>query len=240
MAQLKFRKLKAEEIDIRVGRVINNGTFKGATLLLYKDARVDMSILDETVGPMNWQRKHTRENANCSVGIFNEDRNEWIWKEDTGTESYTEAEKGLASDSFKRACVNWGIGRELYSAKNILVECELNKEGNKPASGLSWYVKEIEYTEEEISKLVIVEKYKKNEREVFWLGAKKNTQPKEEPVAEPAAEPLCIPEQIAEMQELGVNMVNALKNFKKTVVEELTYREAEYIITTKKNSLKGD
>lgn len=239
MAQLKFRKLKAEEIDIRVGRVINNGTFKGATLLLYKDARVDMSILDETVGPMNWQRKHTRENANCSVGIFNEDRNEWIWKEDTGTESYTEAEKGLASDSFKRACVNWGIGRELYSAKNILVECELNKDGNKPASGLSWYVKEIEYTEEEISKLVIVERYKKSEREVFWLGAKKSTPAKNEEV-EPEVEPLCTPKQITEMQELGVNMVNALKTFKKTVVEELTYREAEYIITTKKNSLKGD
>lgn len=234
MADLKFRKLKAEEIDIRVGRVIKTNAFSGATLLLYKDARVDMTILDEAVGPMNWQRKHTRENANCSVGIYNEDRNEWIWKEDTGTESFAEAEKGLASDSFKRACVNWGIGRELYTAKNILVACQLDNEGKKPLSGLSWYVKTIEYTGEEISKLVIVEKYKNEEKEVYWLGVKKGQQPpKEEPQ-------LCTAEQIKEMNDLGVNMVNALKNFKKDRVEDLTQAEAEYIITTKKNSLKGE
>lgn len=234
MADLKFRKLKAEEIDIRVGRVIKTNAFSGATLLLYKDARVDMAILDEAVGPMNWQRKHTRENANCSVGIYNEDRNEWIWKEDTGTESFAEAEKGLASDSFKRACVNWGIGRELYTAKNILVACQLDNDGKKPLPGLSWYVKTIEYTGEEISKLIIVEKYKNEEKEVYWLGVKKGQQtPKEEPQ-------LCTAEQIKEMYDLGVNMVNALKNFKKDRAEDLTQAEAEYIITTKKNSLKGE
>ena len=75
---------------------------KGCSLLLYKDARCDMNILDETVGSKNWQRKHTRDNANCIVSIWDEDKKQWIEKEDTGTESYTEKEKGQASDSFKR------------------------------------------------------------------------------------------------------------------------------------------
>ena len=107
-----FRLLRADEIDVRVGVVKE----KGISLLLYKDARCDMNILDETVGPYNWKRTHSRENANCVVEIWDEKKGQWIGKEDTGTESNTEAEKGLASDSFKRACVNWGIGRELYTA----------------------------------------------------------------------------------------------------------------------------
>lgn len=110
-----FRTLRADEIDCRIGMMKE----KFLTLLLYKDARCDMNILDETVGEMNWQRKHSRDNANCIVSIRNNKMDEWVEKEDTGTESNTEAEKGLASDSFKRACVNWGIGRELYTAPEI-------------------------------------------------------------------------------------------------------------------------
>lgn len=113
----KFRDLRADEIDCRVATCSD----KGVSLLLYKDARCDMNILDETVGSMNWQRKHTRDNANCTVEIWDADKNQWISKEDTGTESYTEKEKGQASDSFKRACFNWGIGRELYTAPFIWV-----------------------------------------------------------------------------------------------------------------------
>ena len=116
----EFRTLEAYEIDCRVA-TINQ---KGLTLLLYKDARVDQNILDETVGNMNWQRRHTRDNANCIVSIWDEEKKQWIEKEDTGTESFTEKEKGLASDSFKRACFNWGIGRELYSAPFIWVSSE--------------------------------------------------------------------------------------------------------------------
>ena len=101
--ELKFRDLKANEIDVRIS-TLNE---KGASLLLYKDARVDQDILDETVGAMNWQRKHLRDNANCIVEIWDNDKKMWISKEDTGTESFTEKEKGLASDSFKRACFNW-------------------------------------------------------------------------------------------------------------------------------------
>ena len=113
----KFRDLTAGEIECRVATATENGV----SLLLYKDARCDMNILDETVGAMNWQRRHTRENANCIVEIWCADKNQWIAKEDTGTESNTEKEKGQASDSFKRACFNWGIGRELYTAPFIWV-----------------------------------------------------------------------------------------------------------------------
>ena len=114
---MEFRTLKAEEIDCRISQIASNY----CTLLLYKDARVDQNILDETVGAMNWQKHYSRENANCVVSIWDEDKKQWVEKEDTGTESFTEKEKGLASDSFKRACFNWGIGRELYTAPSIFI-----------------------------------------------------------------------------------------------------------------------
>ncbi len=126
---MEFRTLKADEIDCRVA-TINQ---KGLALLLYKDARVDQNILDETVGAMNWQRHHTRDNANCIVEIWDSEKQQWVAKEDTGTESFTEKEKGLASDSFKRACFNWGIGRELYTAPFIWIsasDCEITQSGN--------------------------------------------------------------------------------------------------------------
>lgn len=121
-----FRDLKAHEIDVRVGRVKDTGI----QLLLYKDARVDMNILDEVVGQARWQREHyeVKNNLYCRVGIKIGD--EWIWKSDCGAESNTEAEKGEASDSFKRACTNWGIGRELYTAPFIWVnadKCNIKK-----------------------------------------------------------------------------------------------------------------
>ena len=116
--EVNFRTLRPDEIECRVKQITNDYL----VILLYKNSRVDMDLLDETVGPMNWKRGHCRDNANCVVSIYDADKHEWVSKEDTGTESNTEAEKGLASDSFKRACVNWGIGRELYSAPRIYVK----------------------------------------------------------------------------------------------------------------------
>lgn len=117
MKEYMFRDLRADEIECRVAQAKQNGV----SLLLYKDARCDQTILDETVGPMNWMRHHCRDNANCIVSIWDESKGQWIDKEDTGTESNTEKEKGLASDSFKRACFNWGIGRELYTAPFVWI-----------------------------------------------------------------------------------------------------------------------
>jgi hypothetical protein len=124
---LKFRDLTKDEIDCRIQSVHKSG--KGLVLLLYKDARVDQNILDETVGPENWQREHyeCKGNLFCRVGIdttYTLDdllQPRWVWKADCGTESNTEAQKGEASDSFKRACFNWGIGRELYTAPFIWI-----------------------------------------------------------------------------------------------------------------------
>ena len=143
MAKLNFRDLKPDEVDCRVAQI----TEKGLSLLLYKDARCDMNILDETVGPMNWQRSHARDNANCIVSIWDDDKKQWISKEDVGTESNTEAIKGLASDSFKRACFNWGIGRELYTAPFIWIpagnyKAGVNKQG-KPTTYDTFVVKEL-------------------------------------------------------------------------------------------------
>lgn len=151
MSKLIFRTLQPHEIDVRVARTNKNGS---VSVLLYKDARVDQNILDETVGPMNWQRSHSRDNANCTVSIWDEVKKIWVSKEDTGTESNTEKEKGLASDSFKRACFNWGIGRELYSApKNIVINPIDTGEDMKY---ITLKVTEIDYNENrEITKLVI-------------------------------------------------------------------------------------
>ena len=117
-----FRKLRADEIECRIAQVKRDGS--GLSLLLYKDARCDQNILDEEVGPFNWKREHTRDNRNCIVSIWDAEKGQWISKEDTGTESNTEKEKGLASDSFKRACFNWGIGRELYTAPFIWIPAD--------------------------------------------------------------------------------------------------------------------
>lgn len=106
-------------IDFRV-QSINKGGY--AVILAYKDARVDMQRLDDVVGALNWKREHSNDNANCTVSIWNNETKQWISKEDTGTESNTEKQKGLASDSFKRACFNWGIGRELYDYPIIQVK----------------------------------------------------------------------------------------------------------------------
>ena len=152
---LSFRKLKETEIDVRVATV----TAKGVSLLLYKDARCDMNILDETVGPYNWKREHTRDNANCIVSIYDSEKKEWISKEDTGTESFTEKEKGLASDSFKRACFNWGIGRELYTAPFIWVGADkvtLSQKNGKYTTYDKFVVEAIRYDDKrQISALSI-------------------------------------------------------------------------------------
>lgn len=155
MAELKFRPLTAEEIDVRVAQARRTGV----ALLLYKNSRCDQNILDETVTPLNWQRHHTRDNANCIVSIWDEDKKQWIEKEDTGVESNTEKEKGLASDSFKRACFNWGIGRELYTAPFIWVpasEClNLSQNGQKWQCQDSFEVVGIQVENKRISRLEI-------------------------------------------------------------------------------------
>lgn len=119
MGQGLIRPLRADEIECRTGSISE----KGLSLLLYKDARVDQRILDETFGIFGWKRSHQCIDGNlyCTVEVRDKESGEWIAKQDVGTMGYAEKEKSQASDSFKRACFNWGIGRELYSAPFIWI-----------------------------------------------------------------------------------------------------------------------
>lgn len=157
MEQSLIRLLKANEIECRIA-TINE---KGLSLLLYKDARVDQRILDETFGAFGWKRSHQCIDGNlyCTVEIFDKESGEWVAKQDVGTTGYTEKEKSQASDSFKRACFNWGIGRELYSAPFIWVpagKATIQCKDNKFYCYDRFSVKSIAYNEDrEISALMV-------------------------------------------------------------------------------------
>ncbi|MBF1100443.1 hypothetical protein [Solobacterium sp.] len=179
---MKFRVLKASEIDCRIQSIGQNKTGAvGTTILLYKDARVDMNILDETVGAMNWQRGHSIIDGNlyCTISIWDEVKEQWISKSDVGTESNTEKEKGQASDSFKRAGFNWGIGRELYSAPFVYIQLDKSEyieRNGKLTSNAKFKVKDVSYDENRnIVRLVVVDS-KGKVRYTFGENAQQQTQ----------------------------------------------------------------
>ena len=194
----QFRTLNANEIECRIAQVKSNGL----VLLLYKDARVDQNLLDETVGPLNWQREHQLigDRLYCTVSIWDDEKQQWISKQDVGTESYTEKEKGQASDSFKRACFNFGIGRELYTAPFIWIssdDCTITKDknGNEKCYD-NFEVTDIGYNDKrEINVLEIVNTKKKNQV-VYTLGKKKANKSKTENVGK-SVEELKNPEEFA-------------------------------------------
>lgn len=179
--------LEAKDVECRIQQITgNDAKGYGAILLLYKDARVDMKILDSVYGAMNWQRKHTVINGQlfCSVLIWDESKKQWIEKQDVGTESATEAEKGRASDSFKRACFNVGIGRELYNAPFIYIkldagEVRKNSKG-KPTTYTRFNVTEMEYSREKecFTKLVVCDE---KGRQRYSFGGSKAEKPAEKP-----------------------------------------------------------
>ena len=163
--QINFRPLTANEIECRVGNVAKSGS--GFFLLLYKNARVDQTILDETFGAWNWQSKYyqVKNTMVCSVGVYNESRKEWIWKDNGGDDDYqAEQVKAELSDAFKRACFNWGIGRELYYSPKIWI----NAQGENTTSA-RYSVKVIEYDDKKrITRLVIIND--KTKEVVFLFG----------------------------------------------------------------------
>lgn len=183
--ELIFRALRADEVELRVKQIYQkNGKPTGLYLLCYKNARCDQNILDETVGPLNWQRHHLRDNANCIIAIWDDEKKQWVEKEDTGTESNTEAEKGLASDSFKRAGFNWGIGRELYTSPKIFISaenCNIKETGKTDRNGSpifacydNFTVGEMTVSESKvITRLTVLLKG----REVFAFGDKPGENP---------------------------------------------------------------
>lgn len=225
--EIGFRLLNADEIDCRISTVKESGV----SLLLYKDARVDQNILDMTVGPMNWSRSHQMigDRLYCTVSIRDRETGEWVSKQDVGTESYTEKEKGQASDSFKRACFNWGIGRELYTAPFIWIsaaDCSIQKKGNgNPTCYDSFFVKEIGYDDKRIiDHLVIVNKKGKM---VYSMGSGKpamETDPNKAKLDTAHINTLYL-----ELQRTGVGLKGFLSSYHVDDIHDLTisdYRDA--------------
>lgn len=179
MHTVTFRDLRADEIECRVAMVKSTG----CSLLLYKDARCDMNILDETLGITGWKRHHDLINGNlfCTVEIYDPEKGEWISKQDVGTESYTDKEKGQASDSFKRACFNLGIGRELYTAPFIWINAgnvSLTKRGDKYTTYDNFVVSKISIENKKITALEIINE--KSHTVVFKTGfVAEQNEPKE-------------------------------------------------------------
>lgn len=181
MDKLIFRPVRADEVELRIGQVYDGGV----SFLLYKTARTDMALLDETLGAYNWQcdYKELKGNLYCGIGIKTEDG--WAWKWDCGTESNTEAEKGEASDAFKRAGFRVGIARCLYTAPLIYFKTATKQKVNgkgyelaNPKEFRGIYVKELETIEQEakriISKLVINQKCNGKDSEIYrWEYGKK-------------------------------------------------------------------
>lgn len=192
---MNFRTLQANEIECRVGT--QDKSLKWCTLLLYKDARVDQRLLDEVVGATRWQRSHELIDGQlfCTVSIYDADTKQWVSKQDVGTESNTEKEKGRASDAFKRACFNWGIGRELYTAPFIFINLNESdiKEGKLKMSRFK--VGHIAYDEQRnVSELTIVDS-DGNVR--FTMGGKggkvSKSEEKKAPTPAPAPAPASAP-----------------------------------------------
>ena len=252
---MEFRTLTADEIELRVGAT----TQKGFSLLLYKNARCDMQLLDEVVGSMNWKREHSRDNANCIVSIWDADKGAWVSKEDTGTESQTEKEKGLASDSFKRACVNWGIGRELYTAPFIWISGHVDADSRARSGyradqrfvgGLK--VSAIEYTEKRSIKKLVIEDEGGNIVYSYGTKRKPNTEEKvspkkEEPKKAEVKKDSVISAEHAQdikegLEETDSNVDAFLSLFQTNSVDEMfesQYEKAMQMIDKKRRMMKG-
>lgn len=240
MENKTIRLLTADEIECRVGTIGE----KGLSLLLYKDARADMKILDEVFGPNNWQRTHEVIGGNlyCNVQIYDEQKQQWISKMDVGTESYTEKEKGQASDSFKRACVSVGIGRELYSAPFIWIaasKASIQPKGDKYITYDKFRVKDIEYNgKREITGLTIINQ---DGKVVYSLGATKGQtatiRAEKAPLQEqkqPSVTPDRVMQMNKELERTGVALDTVLSRYQIGSVEEMT----DSMFTNAINSLK--
>lgn len=245
---MNFRALTKDDIDVRVKQIKQNGV----SLLLYKNARVDMAILDETVGAENWQREHYSclNSLFCRVSIKCDDA--WISKSDCGSESNEEAEKGQSSDSFKRACFCWGIGRELYTAPFIWVtkdHCNIDNSGRTDSYSRpifkctdKFIVNQIKV---EIGKITALEIYNDTKKEVCYqfgecfVPPSKSYRNKQPSLREYRR---ITDEQFEELNKLytqtQINRMILNKNL--AVIEDMSFEDAQEAIDFKKKKKKEE
>lgn len=246
MEQKMIRLLRADEIECRIGTIGE----KGISLLLYKDARADMKILDEAYGPLNWQRRHEMIGGNlyCIVSVWDEGKKQWVSKMDVGTESYTEKEKGQASDSFKRACVSLGIGRELYTAPFIWVPASKVKLQTKQDGRSEKYytydkfsVQDISYNgNREITGLTVINQDGSVVYHLAEKGAAQEPSGNAAPKAGQKQEPDRTQEINRELARTGVALDAVLERYGVSSIQEMdsaTYRKA--ISSLKKTKAKA-
>ncbi len=230
----KIRTLKPEEIEVRVNQV----TSKGCQLLLYKDSRCDKRILDETFGINGWKNRYEEIKGNlfCIISVWDDEKKQWIDKEDCGVESFSEKQKGEASDAFKRACFNIGIGRELYTRLHYFATVptqNVSTDPKKPKYELinkyeKFSVSEIFVNEEteKIEKIKIVDSKKKV---VFNYGYSGLTE-------------MITPEQIKQLHTILSKKEGLKENVYKqlgiTSSKELTYEKAKAVIEDLKKKVK--
>lgn len=223
----KIRNLKAEEIECRVGNIYDNGI----TLLLYKNARVDQTILDETFGIYGWQRSHCcidGENY-CTVSVWDDDKKCWISKQDVGTESYSEKAKGAASDSFKRACFNIGVGRELYTSPFIWLPIDMvqiKEEKGKKVLKDRFSVKSITISVEKV--ITALEIVNQKSEVVFSYG---NVETKTSLITE--AEKRALKK---EMLRTGVSEKSILERYSLASIDEMDNKRYQWAMTALKKS----
>lgn len=207
----EIRLLRADEIECRIGTMNE----RGLSLLLFKDARVDQKVLDETFTPMGWKRSHQLINGSlfCTVEVWDESKGQWVGKQDVGTESYSEKEKGAASDSFKRACFNWGIGRELYTAPFIWIPsdvAEIQKKDGKYMTRETFQVIWISYNEDrEINALEITNGKRQT---VYAMGKKRISQLEDHAIQR-------------ELQRTGVALETVLARYGVQSLEQLSPKQ---------------
>ena len=179
MKEIKCRDLLASEIECRVGNTKKEKVFDqklgkeiervvGFSLLLYKTARADMTLLDETYGANNWQCEYyqVKNTMICAISIWDEEKQQWIKKCDGGDDNFTtEQVKGECSDAFKRAGFRvLPSTRKLYNSPFIWLQ---TKDGHSPFDRFE--VKEIGYDETSVIKLVIVNE--KTKQVVYSYGS---------------------------------------------------------------------
>jgi len=226
MKNVTIRPLKASEIEARV-KTWDKTKQSWAMILLYKDARCDQRLMDETFGMMNWKRDHQIIDGNlyCTVSVWNETTGQWVSKQDVGTESDTEKEKGQASDSFKRACFNWGIGRELYTAPRICINTTpADYRNGSFVTRLS--VSEIAYNDnKEIIRLILVDERTGAER--YRYTAPQQTAAQSQPIQQAAK---TLSDNGIKVDVLDDNLVDMLL---KKVAESKTMDDLKYVLQFK-------